>query len=55
MRRLRVLYLFVMRLHVVDTLVLAKLLKKCCKVGSIGPLYSKMHLSFVRRAIDAKW
>jgi len=38
-----------------DTLVPAKLVKKCYKVGSIGQLNSKMHLIFARCAIDAKW
>jgi len=44
---------FVTSLHAVDTLIPAKLLKKCYKVGSIGPLYSKMPLNFARRALYA--
>jgi len=42
MRKLRVFYRFVMHLHAVNTLFPARLLKKYYKVGSIGPLYSKM-------------
>ena len=55
MRRLRVFYPFVTNLHAVDTLVPARLLKKYYKVGSIGPLCSKMRMNFARRARDAKW
>ena len=47
MKRLRVFYPFVTNLHAVDTLVPARLLKKCYKVGSIGPLCSKMLMNFV--------
>ena len=50
MMKLRVFYLFVTNLHAVDTLVPARLLKKCYKVGSIG-----LPMNFVRRALDAKW
>ena len=32
-----------------------KTAKKCYKVGSIGPLYSKMLMNFARRAPDARW
>ena len=46
-------YHFVMTLHAVDTLVPARLLKKSYKVGSIGPLCSKMLMNFARRALDA--
>ena len=53
--RLRVFYPFVTNLHAVDTLVPTRLLKKCYKVGSIGPLYSKMLMKFARRALDARW
>ena len=55
MRRLGVFYLFVTTLHAVDTLVLARLLKKYYKVGSIGPLCSKMLMNFARRALDNRW
>jgi len=41
-----VFYPSVTNLHAVDTLVPARLLKKCCKVGSIGLLYSKMLMNF---------
>ena len=54
MRGLRVFYLFITSLHAVDTLVPGKLLKKCCKVGSIGPLCSKMYLGFARHAKGRK-
>ena len=55
MRKLKVIYLFVTNLHEVDTLIPARLLKKCYKVGSIGPLCSKMRMNFARRVLDAKW
>ena len=55
MRKLRVFYPSVMNLHAMDTLVPTKLLKKCCKVGSIGPLCSKLLMNFTRRALDARW
>ena len=55
MKRLRVFYPFVTTLHAVDTLVPARLLKKCYKVGSIGPLCLKMLMNFARRALDARW
>jgi len=53
MRKLRVFYLFVMSLHTVDTLVLARLLKKCYKVGSIGPLCLKILMNFARCTLNA--
>ena len=53
--KLRVLCSFVTSLHAVDTLVPARLLKKCYKVGSIGLLCSKMLMNSSRRALDAKW
>jgi len=39
----------------VDTLVPARLLKKCYKVGSIAPLCSKILMNSARRALNAKW
>ena len=55
MRRLGVFYPSITNLHAVDTLVPARLLKKCYKVGFIGPLCSRMLMNFARRALDAKW
>ena len=55
MKKLRVFYPFVTNLHAVDTLVPARLLKKCYKVGSIGLLCSKILMNFVRRALDVRW
>ena len=43
-------FIFVTRLHAMDTLVPAN----CYKVGAIGPLYSKMSLNSARRALNAK-
>jgi len=50
MRKSGAFYLFVTNLHGVDTLAPAKLLKKCYRVGCIGPLCLKMPLTFARRA-----
>jgi len=55
MKWLRVFYPFVTNLNAVDTLVPARLLKKCYKVGSVSPLCSKMLMNFARRALDARW
>ena len=54
MKKLRVFCLSVISLHAVDTLVPARPLKKCYKVGSIGPHCSKMPINFARRELDAK-
>ena len=54
MRKSKVFYLFVTSLHAVDTLVPVKLPKKCYKVSSIGPLYSKMPLNFARRVSNGR-
>jgi len=54
MKKSRVFYRSVMNLHTVDTLVPVRLLKRYYKVGSIGPLCSKMPMNFARRALDAK-
>ena len=32
-----------------------KTAEKCCRVSSIGPLYSKMLMNFARRALDTRW
>ena len=52
MKRLRVFYLSVTNLHAADTLVPTRLLKRCCKVGSIGLLCSKILINFARRAVE---
>ena len=54
MKKLRVFYSSVTNLHAVDTLVPPRLLKRYCKVGSIGLLCSKMLINFARRALDVK-
>jgi len=55
MKKSRVLCPSVTSLHAIDTLVPVRLLKRCYKVGSIGPLCSKMPMNFARRTLDAKW
>jgi len=54
MRMLGMSFHFVTSLHAVDTLVPARLQKKCYKVGSIGPYCLKMPLISARYALDAK-
>jgi len=54
MRKLGVSFYFGTSLHAVDTLISARLPKKCYKVGSIGPHYLKMPLISVRHALGAK-
>ena len=52
MNKLIVFYLSVTNLNAVDTLVPTRLLKRCCKVGSIGQLCSKILINFARRAVE---
>jgi len=45
-------WLFVMSLLAVDSSVPARLLRKFCRVGSIGPLYSKTPSNFANSVQD---
>ena len=55
MRKLGMSFNFVMSSHDVDTLIPARMQKKCYKVGFIGPHCLKMPLIFTRRALDVNW
>jgi len=46
---------FVMSMHAMNTLVPTRLLRKFCRVGSIGLLYSRTPLNFANSVQNVKW